>query len=83
MFDKGEEKEMAAFMNGLWMNLTSDQVWQWWSSWCPVDGLIYERGFIDNSPLANLLTNLFVGREVKKRIIVSANDADSGAYIPM
>ena len=83
LFDKDHEKDMADYLVGLWSNLTSDQVWQWWPSWCPVDGLTHESGFLDNSPLFHLLSTLFEGKEVHKRVFVSANDANSGSYIPM
>lgn len=83
LFGKGEEQEMVDYLIDLWMQLTSDQVWRWWPSWCPVDGITKEPGFVDNSPLFNLLTSIFEGKQVKKRVIVSANDANSGSYIPM
>ena len=40
-------------------------------------------GFYDNTPLFEKLSGLFSKREIKKRIIVSANDANSGSYVNM
>jgi predicted acylesterase/phospholipase RssA len=42
-----------------------------------------QAGFYDNTPLFDYLSTLLDNREVKKRLIVSANDALSGAYIHM
>ena len=67
----------------LWGNLTSADIWQTWSTLNPLEGLYGEAGYLDNTPLYNYLLNLFKGKEVKKRLIVSANDANSGAYISM
>lgn len=83
LFGRGEEKEMAEFLMGLWGNLTNADVWQFWDSWNPVAGITDKAGFLDNSPLHDLLVRLIEskGSQFKKRVLVSANDAQTGAYV--
>ena len=67
----------------LWVNLSSDRVWRFWNSTNPIAGLTSKSGFLDNQPLFELLLDLVKGKQVllKKRVLVSANDAQNGAYV--
>lgn len=74
---------MAEYMVGLWTNLTSDKVWRFWNSSNPIAGLTSRAGFLDNQPLHDLMSTLIEerGGKFKKRVLVSANDANTGSYV--
>lgn len=81
-FAKGDEENAAIFMRNLWKNLTNDDVWKWWSTLNKAEGLNKE-GLLDNSPLYNYMLNLKKKNgPLKKALMVSAVDANSGNYIP-
>ena len=54
-----------------------------WPSWNPLHGLMYEGGLFDNSPSFDMMMKRTGGNELKKKIIVSAVDANSGRYVPI
>ena len=60
LFPKGEEKEMSEFMTGLWTNLTNGDIWRMWpqAGWDPTYGIRDSPGYLDNSPLINMMENL-------------------------
>lgn len=85
LFGKGEEHTAATYMLDIWRSLENSKIWQLWpnaSKYNPIHGLLYESGFLDNSPLHDFLISIMNGRHVQKRTIVSAIDANTGAYIP-
>ena len=80
---KGEEKEMAKFMTGLWRNLTNGDIWRMWpdAGHDPIYGITKKNGYLDNSPLKNLLVRLLDSHTgLKKKVIASATDVISGDY---
>ena len=76
---------MVDALSRMWLNLTSSGVYRSWpeAGWNPIYGLTDMAGFYDNTPLFDLLSGLFSTKKIKKRIIVSANDANSGSYVNM
>jgi predicted acylesterase/phospholipase RssA len=67
----------------LWQHLENKDIWKQWSSTDPIAGITSHAGFIDNSPLYNLIMGIYKQYgQVKKHTYVSANDAITGAYIP-
>lgn len=83
LFGEGEDDEMAEYLINLWNEMTSDQVWRFWNSSNPVAGLVSEAGLLDNTPLYNFVLNKLKEKDaqIKKRVLVSANDAQTGAYV--
>ena len=82
MFAKGSEAEAANYMRSLWANLTNDDIWSWWSTIDKAEGL-NKAGLLDNMPLYNFLLKLKKeNKTLKKNVIVSAVDSDSGNYMP-
>ena len=81
-FAKGEEKAADEEMMGLWAKLTNGDIYHGWpqSARDPVHGILYESGFFDNSPLNHLMTGLLEQRNVKKHVIVSSTDVETGTY---
>lgn len=80
---KGEEKQMAEFMSGLWKNLTNSDIWRMWpdSGWDPIYGITSKTGYLDNTPLKNLLINLLETHDgIQKKVIASATDILNGVY---
>ena len=67
----------------MWQNMTTKDVWKMWPSWDPLHGLFYESGLLDNSPMHDKILSALDGNELKKQIIVSAVDANSGLYVPL
>ena len=47
----------------------------------PIKGITSEAGYFDNTPLLDYLLEMMNGKSVKKRVIVSANDANTGNYV--
>ena len=76
---------MVDALTNMWLNLTSAGVYRSWpdAGWNPIYGLTDATGFYDNTPLFDLLSGLFHSQKIKKRVIVSANDAITGSYINM
>lgn len=83
LFGPGEDKQMGDYLLGLWNNLTSESVWQFWNSSNPITGITDKGGFLDNSPLHHLLSGLISEKDnkFKKRVLVSANDVQTGSYV--
>lgn len=83
LFGPDETKEMGDFIFNLWHNLTNDQVWRFWNSSNPVAGLTTKGGFLDNQPLVNLIQRILNEHDcqLKKTVLVSANDAITGNYV--
>jgi predicted acylesterase/phospholipase RssA len=71
---------MAEFMTDKWLGLTSDKVYKMWSELDPIKGITSESGFFNNSPLLEYLLSMLDGKKVLKRVIVSANDVNTGSY---
>lgn len=67
----------------MWTGLSNDQVFTKWKHLDPVYGIMHKSSFFDNTPLYDYLTKIKGEREIKKRLVVSAVDANSGAFIHM
>jgi len=82
IFEIGKEKEMSEFLINLWQNLTTHSIFQEWPGGI-LDGLLHESGLFDDTPLLNLLTEICTkAGSVKKHLIVSADDSETGDYVP-
>lgn len=67
-------------MVSMWKNMSNSQVWKVWPDWDPLHGLFFESGLISNEPLHDTLLEFLSGKELQKKVIVSAVDASSGDY---
>ena len=81
LFPKGQEKEMSEYMTGLWKNLTNSNIWRMWpqAGWDPTYG-VRAAGYLDNSPLIELMEKLLGERGIHKRCIASATDVKTARY---
>lgn len=66
----------------MWKQMTNDQVWKMWPDWDPLHGLFFESGLLTDEPLHDTMFKKFEGKELKKKVLVSAVDAYSGSYVP-
>ncbi|CDW71376.1 patatin-like phospholipase family protein [Stylonychia lemnae] len=72
---------MSEWLKELWSNLTTDKVYQKWTTGY-VDGLMNQRGLYDNSPLLNTLQNaLSQFKQLGKKLVVAAVDVNTGQYV--
>lgn len=76
---------MVEMLEQMWEELTNDRVFRSWpeAGWDPVYGIMKKGGFYDNTPLYDYLKSILGEKDIKKRIVVSSGDANSGAYIHM
>jgi len=76
---------MADYMIDLWAKLDNPSVYKSWegSKHNPVYGITHEKGYLNNQPLWDYLYNIMNGKEIQKRLIVSAVDSITGAYIDL
>lgn len=83
LFPKGEEIKMAKYMSGLWANLTNSDIWRMWpqAGWDPTYGVRDAPGYLDNSPLINMMENLIKTFGLHKKVIASATDIQNGQYV--
>ena len=73
---------MVDFTKGLWKNMTNSKVWRVWpqAGWDPLYGITSASGYLDNSPFLDMIRGVLKKSHIKKRVIVSAEDAISGSY---
>ena len=70
-------------MSGLWANLTNSDIWRMWpqAGWDPTYGVRDAPGYLDNSPLINMMENLIKTFGLHKKVIASATDIQNGQYV--
>lgn len=80
LFGKGEEKALADFVLSLWEQLTNEQVWVWRDSSNPYHNIFDFNGYVDNTPLYELLLGIVkdFGNVAKRTVITTANDVITG-----
>ena len=72
---------MTEFLSDAWANLTSPDIWQYWSDEGPVGALFNKPGMLDTTPAVNFLTQLIAPEEaIKRRFTIAAVDANVGEY---
>lgn len=60
LFEKGDEVNMAKFLNETWWNLNSDDVFD--VHWFPLYHLFHGISLLDNAPLRKTLTKITGGK---------------------
>lgn len=80
LFAKGDEKALGEFLLEMWMNLSNEQVWVWRDTYNPVEPFYYESGYVDDTPLFNLLLSIVTkfGNFAQRLVITTANDVLTG-----
>jgi len=80
LFGKGDEKKLGDFILGLWETLTNRDVWVWRGQWNPVEPIYGESGFVDDTPLYNLLMRIVnqFDNVARRKVITTANDVITG-----
>lgn len=74
---------MVQFLSDTWAGINDKNVYQNWSPFGIVTGLISESGIFDDSPLSKFISSVFsqFGYEMQRKIVVSCVDAVNGDYI--
>lgn len=81
LFEIGNEKEMTEKQLDLFNNMTNHQVWKEWDDGL-VAGLFNHTGFLDDSPLYNMINDIVMeAGSIKKKMVVAAADSQDGSYI--
>ena len=81
LFAKGDEKQLADFLLNLWQTLTNDKVWKFRDTLDPVEPIFSEAGYVDDSPLFDLLKSIYdeFANIARRRVITTANNVLTGA----
>ena len=80
LYDIGNEQEASEYLLKTWRKLNGEQdVFQNWK-FGPLQGLFYESGLYDTTPLKNLLSNLTNKKKLKRKIIIGATKLENGTY---
>jgi len=82
IFAVGDELHMSEWLINLWTSLTTKDLWTMWD-----EGIIYgftvASGIFDDTPLFNLLTEIFdeAPHGIQRRLVVSTVDTKTGNYV--
>lgn len=82
LFPIGEEKEMSEWLVDLWESLTTDKIYKQWA-YTILRRLFRHSGILDNTPLLDLLSDVFKGfpNGIQKKVIFTTIDAHNGQYV--
>lgn len=82
LFEKGQEEMVVDLLSEVWQTITSDNLYSEWRPAGIISGVLHHTGVFNTAPLYDFLTNFFNehGPEIKKKIVVSSVDANTGAY---
>ena len=81
LFEKGEEKQMSEAMLQLFYNMTNDHVWTEWGDGI-IEDIFNHSGFLDDSPLFNMITNIVnKAGSIKRKLVVAADNSIDGSYV--
>ena len=77
----GTEVEASEWLSDLWKNLTTPDVWKEWP-WGLTEGLLTERGIVDNSPLLAYLDQHIHEKfsDYGRKVSISAANVNTGEY---
>lgn len=80
-YEKGDEKAMVEGSLKILYSLTTDKIFKLWPGGLE-DGLLNEKGLVDDSPLLELIEGIHKERPLKRKMNVGATDANLGTFIP-
>lgn len=82
MFAPKDVKSFIDYLAEKWQELKEDNVWVPWKPAGILTGIIKESGALDDSALTAFLQSVWkdLGGVIKRKIVVSCVDANSGAY---
>ena len=83
VFAPGDEEALCNFLDEKWQNLEKSDVYRNWCPFGPITGLTRESGIFNTVNLKEFITRVYkeFNNEIKKKIVVSCVDVNTGAYI--
>ena len=83
LFEIGDEATMLDVISETWQSMSTPQLYQNWKPLGVITGVLKETGILDTAPLEQFISNFFTkyGGVLKRRVVVSAVDTNSGAYL--
>lgn len=79
-FEKGNEAEAVAYLEDIWTNTDSQDLWNWWP-YLNIAGGLWYRSFLDSSPLHVKAANWLANRSLKRKVGMQAVDINTGKIV--
>lgn len=79
-FKPGQEEEAGKFLVEVWRSVTTKSLFKQWPGGI-IQGLLFEAGIFDNSPMEDLIKTIMNGRGLFRKTTLGTVDANSAEFV--
>jgi len=83
LFPQGEEKEATEFLENIWLNMKTEDVYKNWQGFAPYEAIFNKSSMYDSSPLSNYLQGILDenNNTLSRKMMTAAVDVETGQFV--